>query len=244
LGSSRVGRGHVGLAHVGLEHIGRTAAGALAALALTLALVVGGTGVASARHAAPPDSGAASGRFDYYLLSLSWSPTYCLTHANQTECDVRGFGFVLHGLWPQYFAGGWPERCATDQALTPEALRFARSIYPSPALISHEWSRHGVCSGLDALGYFQAADRARTSIHIPRWLDAPAARQSVTAAAIVRALHAANPGLPPYGVVVACAHGELAEVRLCLDRDLAPADCGRGVRTSCPAGPIDVPAAR
>ncbi len=227
----------------------RTVAGALAALGTfavlaALALTLGGARVASARHAALADSGARSGRFDYYLLALSWSPTYCLTHANQTECDVRGFGFTLHGLWPQYLAGGWPERCATSAALTPEAVRFARGIYPAPALIEHEWSRHGVCSGLDALGYFRAADRARTAVRVPRWLDAPAQRRSVTAAAIVQALRAENPGLPPEGVVVACAHGELAEVRLCLDRDLAPTVCGRGVHTSCPAGPIDVPAAR
>src|SRR5205823_211721 len=63
-----------------------------------------------------------AGQFDYYVLSLSWAPTYCQTHADdRAECSGKGFGFVLHGLWPQYDNGGYPENCATQFQLTPDA---------------------------------------------------------------------------------------------------------------------------
>jgi ribonuclease T2 len=55
---------------------------------------------------------------------------------------------------------------------------------------------------------------------------------------------AANPALPPHAMTVACSRGELSEVRVCLTRSLQPRPCGVGVRDSCPAAPITVPAAR
>jgi ribonuclease T2 len=227
--------------------VGGRARRAVAALGMVLAaLLLGAAGPAAARHHPQRDAQpATSGVFDYYLLSLSWSPTYCLTHPGDREqCGRRGFGFVLHGLWPQYQNGGYPQFCETGESLTPEAVSFGRTIYPSPKLIDHEWSRHGVCSGLDALGYFRAADRARTSIRVPPMLEAPPSAQQVDPASIAAAVRAANPAIPEDGLVVACSRGELSEVRICLDRDLRPRACGRRVRNSCPAVPVTIPAAR
>ena len=51
----------------------------------------------TAAFAAQP---SATKNFDYYLLNLSWSPEFCHSHPNATECAQRA-GFVLHGLWPQ-----------------------------------------------------------------------------------------------------------------------------------------------
>lgn len=40
--------------------------------------------------------------FDYYLLSLTWSPTFCeIHHRKTTQCQhLPHYRFVLHGLWP------------------------------------------------------------------------------------------------------------------------------------------------
>lgn len=38
-----------------------------------------------------------TGAFDYYLLTLSWSPEFCLTHPSAAECSAHP-GFILHGL--------------------------------------------------------------------------------------------------------------------------------------------------
>ncbi len=74
---------------------------------------------ASAQQAAPP------GRFDYFLLTLSWSPAYCATHradpAARDEC-ARHRGFVAHGLWPQNENGSWPAFCAMCRLFPPRAL--------------------------------------------------------------------------------------------------------------------------
>jgi ribonuclease T2 len=219
------------------------------AVAIVMAL---SAGVVEARHsthhAAPQSSSEPSGQagvFDYYLLTLSWSPTYCLTHTNDSnQCGHKGFGFVLHGLWPQYTAGGYPESCDSQNRLTPEAVNFGKTIFPSPKLIDHEWGKHGTCSGLDALSYFQTADRARTSVKVPAPMESPAQTRSMTAADIASSFISANPGMPANALVVACSGPELAEVRVCMDRNLAPTACGKGVKTSCRSGPIRLPAAR
>jgi ribonuclease T2 len=55
----------------------------------------------------------APGQFDYYVLSLSWSPSFCETatgNARRQQCGPRPFSFVVHGLWPQY-ERGFPESC-------------------------------------------------------------------------------------------------------------------------------------
>src|SRR5437588_1629605 len=52
----------------------------LAALVLLTALSAQG------RHHHPKANHAGeSGEFDYYVLSLSWAPTYCLTHADDGD---------------------------------------------------------------------------------------------------------------------------------------------------------------
>ena len=46
------------------------------------------------------------GIFDYYVLALSWSPTYCATTGDargDEQCAPRrNYAFVVHGLWPQF----------------------------------------------------------------------------------------------------------------------------------------------
>jgi ribonuclease T2 len=158
--------------------------------------------------------GGASGSFDYYLLSLSWSPSYCLTHADDhTQCGTKGLGFVLHGLWPQYDAGGYPQDCNREMQLPAQAAALGQTLYPSPKLMQHEWQSHGTCSGLSSTQ-------------------------------IATAFRAANPDLPEDGVTIACSRGQLSEVRICLTRELAIRSCGQGVRGTCPDGPVRVLSSR
>jgi ribonuclease T2 len=187
----------------------------------------------------------APGHFDYYLLALSWSPSYCVVHpGDQHQCQGRGFGFVLHGLWPQFNAGGYPQACATNVGVDRAAQQVGRTLYPSPQLMAHEWERHGTCSGLEPAEYFRTADRATAVLHIPAVFAAPRADQHVSPAQILAAFGAANPALPPHAMTVACSRNELSEVRLCLTRSLLPRPCGHGVRDSCPSAPILVRAIR
>ena len=47
------------------------------------------------------------GQFDFYVLALSWSPSFCEAAGErgtppQQQCAARPYSFVVHGLWPQY----------------------------------------------------------------------------------------------------------------------------------------------
>jgi ribonuclease T2 len=214
--------------------------------ALTTAFVVFAAFAVQARHHhAPADRSGEAGQFDYYVLSLSWAPTYCLTHANDSEeCSGKGYGFVLHGLWPQYDAGGYPENCSTQFELSASAAAKGRTIYPSERLMQHEWREHGTCSGLDALEYFNTADRATAVIKIPPAMEAPRSDQSLTAERIANLFQRVHSQLPEGAMTVACNRAQLSEVRLCLTRDLKPRSCGRGVHSNCPRVPLRIPASR
>lgn len=55
-----------------------------------------------------------AGQFDYYVLALSWQPSWCAIEGDArgaAQCSQNtGYGWLLHGLWPQYHQG-WPEYC-------------------------------------------------------------------------------------------------------------------------------------
>jgi ribonuclease T2 len=211
------------------------------ALAVTLLMSMS----AQARHHSRSHSDGESGQFDYFVLSLSWAPTYCLTHSDDgAECSGKGYGLVVHGLWPQYDAGGYPQQCSTQFDLSAAAASKGRTLYPSERLMQHEWQQHGTCSGLDALNYFQAVDKATAVVKVPQAMETPRAPQNQTAAQVVELFRRANPQMPDDGMVVACSRSDLSEVRVCLTRDLALRSCGRGVRTNCPQVPLNIPAPR
>jgi ribonuclease T2 len=210
-----------------------------------IVLAFAATNAYAHHHQSRASSEARAGQFDYYLLSLSWAPTYCLTHAGDgAECVGKGYGFVVHGLWPQYDAGGYPEKCSTQFEVSDAAASKGRTLYPSEHLMQHEWQEHGTCSGLDARTYFDTVDRATSAVKIPAILEAPQIDHSLTAAQIADLFHSANPQIPDHALTVACSRRSLSEVRVCLTKELSVRSCGSGVRTTCPPAAIRVPASR
>ncbi len=184
--------------------------------------------------------------FDYWLVALSWSPAYCETNPHDREqCGPRGYGFVLHGLWPQYERGGGPQDCPTRER--PDAATIARSLafMPSRRLIEHDWRAHGACSGLDARDYFDLSDRAFASVRIPPAFASPRSPPRMRADDVRNAFVAANPSLRADMFAVVCRGRDLAEVRICVNDDLSPRRCGRDVRTRCPRNTeLRIPALR
>jgi ribonuclease T2 len=186
-----------------------------------------------------------SGHFDYYVLTLSCSPVYCGNHPqDQQQCGAKRYGFVLHGLWPQYTNGGYPQRCATQARLTEASRRFGRSVFPSEKLVAHEWDQHGTCSGMEAMQYFKAADDARRSIKLPARLEPGSRTWETTARDVSKAIREVNPRITQRGLALQCSGPELAELRICLDKGLQPVACGSGVRDNCRSAGIRVLGAR
>src|SRR5450432_800369 len=136
---------------------------------VTLAALVsaGVASTASARHR-HHSSASGAGVFDYYLLSLSWSPAFCLQSPASAECNgARRYGFIVHGLWPQN-EQGWPENCGVHLPVPAAVVQGIADLMPARGLVYHEWSTHGTCSGLQPAEYFALLRRAYASIVIPQ----------------------------------------------------------------------------
>ena len=215
--------------------------------ALIAFVYLGAGGNASARHRSHASIGA-PGDFDYYLLSLSWSPAYCLSSPDAAECNgPRRYGFIVHGLWPQN-EQGWPEHCDVQRAVPDEVVQGIADVMPARGLVYHEWSAHGTCSGLEPAQYFELVRRAYASVTIPQELLRPTQGLEQPPTAIAAAFLRANSRLPRQSVVVTCsAQGvpRLREVHICLARDLTPRNCSTDVaRAACHASELIVPPIR
>ena len=173
-------------------------------------------------------SGAAHGQpFDYYVLALTWTPSWCAAEGDPSEgqCDPRrNLGFTVHGLWPQYDEG-WPEDCESDAADPSRRETAAMAdVMGSGRLAWYQWKKHGRCAGLPAGEYFATVRRLYNALSLPRPDDGRA-----TAAAVEAAFLDANPALAPDGVIVTCRGGRIEELRLCLTPDGAPRGCAADV---------------
>lgn len=176
------------------------------------------------------------GVFDYYVLSLSWSPQYCAGPAgsrDRVQCaGGKQFGFVAHGLWPQY-ERGWPQFCSTQPGPDRAAIDQTISIMPSAALMRHEWDKHGTCSGLTATQYFDKIRQAYAKVKIPDEYRAPLKSVMVAPTKLKQRFLDANRVADASAVAVVCSGRFLQEVRVCLDKNLNPRACGRGVDDDC-----------
>jgi len=214
--------------------------------AAMIAACIASTAIARSHHDRDGNHGEA-GRFDYYLMSLSWSPSYCGAHPGEPEqCAHEGFGFVLHGLWPQNSDGSWPQHCSSDAQPDAATIEHTLAFMPSRHLVEHEWQTHGSCTGLTPAVYFDLADRAFAGVKVPASMQTPQDPPSLSADEIVAAFAQANPGLDDRMITVECHEGsELTEVRVCLNKEtLAPQACGGRVRNSCRYGKLRIPAMR
>jgi ribonuclease T2 len=207
------------------------------------------------------------GKFDFYVLALSWSPSFCeasqeraqktaqesgqeagqgigLARAPDPQCGGRPYSFVVHGLWPQY-EHGFPSFCQVP------APRIGRDIVggmldlmPSPRLIFHAWDRHGTCSGVSAHAFFETVRKARAVVKIPvdfLALDKPAV---VTPDQVADAFVKVNAGLSRASMAIACDDKRLREVRVCLSKDFSFHDCPEVARRACKRDTIAMPAMR
>jgi ribonuclease T2 len=194
----------------------------------------------------------APGDFSYYALVLSWSPTHCGTaegRDDESQCaraDGRRYGFVLHGLWPQYDRG-YPESCATrSQPYVPQSvIDDMMDIMPSKRLIIHEYRKHGTCSGLSPDAYFRAARRMFESIAIPDRFKAPTDNQSLYPSEVVDAFVARNSRLKPEMLAIDCGGRwpRLKDVMICFSKTGEPKACGANEDQGalCRDGRITVP---
>lgn len=120
---------------------------------------------------------------DYYMLSLSWSPSFCEEQKRKNGGDVpkhlqfqcnqaAQFGWVIHGLWPQSAsarsAGDHPRFCQGDLPPVSEAL-IKKYLPDSPgaSLLQGQWEKHGSCAFHSAESYFAKQSELFHGLNLP-----------------------------------------------------------------------------
>ena len=213
-----------------------------------VAVMLGLHGAPAAAETAPAGP-VPPGRFDFYVLALSWSPGFCATGGDakaKDQCAAgSGIGFTVHGLWPQ-FDHGFPSACAAaERSPSRQALVTTDGVYPDEGLARYEWRQHGTCTGLSPTDYSSAVRRARDAVTVPAPFVKPAQDQTWAPLDVARTFASANPGLRPDEMAVTCRSGDLEEVRICFAKDLRSfVPCPEVARASCRAPGIAVPPVR
>ncbi|MZR13644.1 ribonuclease T [Maritimibacter sp. DP07] len=179
--------------------------------------------------------GERAGNFDYYVLALSWSPNWCKLEGDargSPQCD-RDFGWVLHGLWPQY-EDGWPAYCPTTERAPTRRMTAAQAdLFGDGGAAWYQWRKHGVCSGLAPEAYYDLARDAYAAVERPEVLRKIDRTFSIPATVIEDAFLQANPGWTADMVTVTCTSGHIQEARICLTKELEPRPCAPDVRRDC-----------
>lgn len=174
------------------------------------------------------------GDFDHCVLALSRSPGWCAREGEPDDAPgPAGAGS---------FTGSG--RSTTRAGPTGAGTAIAR---PSAARRPRWLTSRARPGSPGTRGAGTAAARASRPGPHSRWRAAPSAPwrrppefegldapREVTASEVEAAFRKANPALGPDGVAVTCGGGRIAEVRICLTRDLRPRDCGADVRRDCP----------
>jgi ribonuclease T2 len=174
-----------------------------------------------------------AGEFDYYVLALSWQPTWFALEGERSEQCRRPAGWTLHGLWPQY-EQGWPSDCTTSERDPSRRETAAMAdIMGSGGLAWYQWQRHGRCAGLDPADYFALARIAYAQIVRPDVLNRIEAPLRLPAEVVEEAFLRDNPDLTDDGLTVTCKSGHVHEVRICITRELEPRDCAADIRRDC-----------
>lgn len=192
------------------------------------------------------------GDFDYLVLSLSWSPTYCDGPEARDDVQQCGkgkrFAFVVHGLWPQY-ENGWPEYCESRETWVPQdEIEAMLPVMPSKRLIIHEWKKHGACLGLPMSKYFLATRLLFQKINIPARYLSPTAPVRTTPEQLVTDFVKTNRNLAANMLSVQCGNARdgarLSELRVCISRQGQFRACGQNEARQCGAKTLIMPPVR
>jgi len=131
------------------------------------------------------NTGGSTGDPTMYVLAYSWTPGFCGTENGDPGCSAPESywtdHFTLHGLWPQYTTSGYPSSCTAEafDPKSPEAVGMStmEQYWPNVQAAegssdyddfwTHEWSKHGTCSGLAQTDYFNTTINLAKSFGTP-----------------------------------------------------------------------------
>lgn len=116
---------------------------------------------------------------EFYVMAMSYQPEFCDLHEKyhydgcEKPNNLWRFNLTIHGLWPQYKNGKWPQFCEfgeeedLQKVIDSIGLDTFKLYWPNVKSSStngysldfwkHEWEKHGTCSGMSQLQYFEEA---------------------------------------------------------------------------------------
>lgn len=173
----------------------------------------------------------------------TWVPSFCqIEGRNMQHCNYKANnkGFLIHGLWPNFRNGSWPQFCPGPpfksgnindleeelEKYWPESLEGLKR----DVLWKHEWSKHGTCatSSIPSMhDYFATTLSLFKTIDFYKGFQkgkiSPQGGSTYKTREILQALTYASPAktMP----VVVCKNGKLFEVRYCIDKLLNFVEC-------------------
>jgi len=164
-----------------------------------------------------------------YVYAYSWTPGFCNNQKSYPGCvDPLPYwetNFTIHGLWPQFAVNGYPDSCTKEPFDTtiPQQIGESTMIQYWPdvkynpdsssydSFWEHEWTKHGTCSGLTQLQYFQSAIQLTNQIPSPTVLyDSIGGNMSAT----VLREHMGGPNF----VTLLCTHSVLNGLYTCWEQ--------------------------
>lgn len=187
--------------------------------------------------ATPATAQDVAGDFDYYVMALSWSPSWCALEGDarqSPQCDeTEDHGWILHGLWPQY-ESGYPANCNSSfRAPTRSQTGEMADIMGTSGLAWHQWRKHGVCAGLNSKDYYALSRQAYATINRPEVFRNLQSSVTLPASVVEEAFINDNPDLSADQITITCKDRYIQEARVCLTRDLEFRDCGADVIRDC-----------
>jgi ribonuclease T2 len=181
-----------------------------------------------AQGSAPAAARNEAGDFNYYMLVLSWSPTYCESQDDQGR-------------------DGGQQCSGSERPWVPnDLITRMLEVMPSRNLVIHEYRTHGVCSGLSPEAYFETARKLYQGVKIPERYAGPGQALTVAPAELVQDFLTANPSLENNMISISCSRNRLRDVRICFTKDLKARACGPSVsrRKSCSQEKVALPPVR
>ena len=147
-------------------------------------------------------------------------------------------GLVVHGLWPQYNNGKWPQDCASTPPVSSAIVNQMLPIMPGSSLIQHEWAKHGTCSGLAVDQYFAAIEKLYNKLNVPDDFKKPSSSSETGPSDVEQKFATANQA-PAAAFRVSCPQNEFSAVEICLTKDFQYQACPNTVK-ECRAGQVKV----
>uniref|UniRef100_A0A7S3HT29 Uncharacterized protein n=1 Tax=Spumella elongata TaxID=89044 RepID=A0A7S3HT29_9STRA len=183
---------------------------------------------------------------DMYVFAYTWTPQYCYGTSYPGCKDPQpywGDHFTMHGLWPEYSTGGYPQTCtkepydkaSADYVGWDDMTKYWPEVEYNPSdpnytqFWDHEWTKHGTCTGLSQNDYFQTTINLIKSFGTPDSLIKAADAKTTLSASTLRN----DMGGASYAVLQCSGGKYLSGVYTCWNQE-------NGIPTKQTACPKDV----